>query len=383
VSITDGSEHFTDLDGDGVLAGSFGGVGTVNYDTSFFSVTFTLQPSAGQNITANYSRRDTSWCLGNTIADNQAGRGGGVFMESASNMWMTGCAIISNSAVAGSGLMLTGVVGNVVLGSLSNAVSMIAGNTGGSQLHNGSAFQGSFSVDGPGNVDARNVWWGGTDWVAISNAIYDYSDDATRGLVFTDPVVQPVFLSLASHGWGYVSREPDLPFYPPFQSVRLAAWPSNGWYFSAWSNDLVGTVSPGTIVLSRNMSVDAWFSPYLAAHGTPVWWLLSYGLGTNDSETLGDVDGDGSLTWQEYYAGTVPTNRASVLELTGLTAFSDIFWKLSWSSSSGRVYTVSGSTNLLAPAWTPLQTGLQASPPLNVVTVMTPSVKSFFRVELE
>jgi len=58
------------------------------------------------------------------------------------------------------------------------------------------------------------------------------------------------------------------------------------------------------------------------AIGTPTTWYDDLGitLGTNsyDNLDLQDTDGDGVLNWQEYLAGTHPTNGASVFEMVGL-----------------------------------------------------------------
>lgn len=54
LSITDGTETFTDADGDGVMVGSAGGSGTINYETGAFSVTFNANVTNLQNVTANY-----------------------------------------------------------------------------------------------------------------------------------------------------------------------------------------------------------------------------------------------------------------------------------------------------------------------------------------
>jgi hypothetical protein len=50
----------------------------------------------------------------------------------------------------------------------------------------------------------------------------------------------------------------------------------------------------------------------LTSHGVPDGWFQGYGLPVDD---LTDTDADGQLAWQEYYAGTNPTNAASVFRV--------------------------------------------------------------------
>ena len=57
VRINDGTETFTD-DRNGVLVGSLGGTGTINYATGAFSVTFNTAPTNLQAILANYYTAD-------------------------------------------------------------------------------------------------------------------------------------------------------------------------------------------------------------------------------------------------------------------------------------------------------------------------------------
>jgi len=58
----------------------------------------------------------------------------------------------------------------------------------------------------------------------------------------------------------------------------------------------------------------------LATNAVPKWWLAQQRSDwTNgfDAASLGDFDGDGMRTWEEYYAGTQPTNPLSVFRISG------------------------------------------------------------------
>lgn len=60
VSFTDGTETFTD-DYNGVLTGSAGGTGTIDYTTGAYSLTFHVAPSVGvNNVTATYQWEDSN-----------------------------------------------------------------------------------------------------------------------------------------------------------------------------------------------------------------------------------------------------------------------------------------------------------------------------------
>jgi hypothetical protein len=101
-------------------------------------------------------------------------------------------------------------------------------------------------------------------------------------------------------------------------------------------------------------------------------WLASYGLPSNGSADYADSDGDGMNNWQEYLAGTNPTNASSVFRITSGQVISGPHFVLQWSSVSNRLYDVMSATSLGTGSgmFVPLPgaTNLVGTPPVNTWT---------------
>jgi hypothetical protein len=87
-------------------------------------------------------------------------------------------------------------------------------------------------------------------------------------------------------------------------------------------------------------------------------WLQQYGLTNNGTADYTDSDGDGMNNWQEWKAGTIPTNAASVLQLASPSnSVSGMI--VTWQSVSGITYFLQRSTNLSAqPAFSTIQSNI-------------------------
>ena len=93
-----------------------------------------------------------------------------------------------------------------------------------------------------------------------------------------------------------------------------------------------------------------------------VGWLGQHGLATNATSDSADPDGDGANNWQEWVAGTDPTNGLSVLRLPPLAGGRTAV-KISWWSMTNRTYGVERSTNLGArPAFQALAGNIPGQP---------------------
>jgi len=115
-------------------------------------------------------------------------------------------------------------------------------------------------------------------------------------------------------------------------------------------------------------------------------WLASYGLPSDGSADYLDSDGDGLNNWQEYLAGTIPTNASSVFRITGGQLLAGGQFVLRWLSVSNRLYDVMRGTNLAAGAgaFLPVKgaTNLTGTPPQNTWTdsVTSAATRAFYRL---
>ncbi len=92
--------------------------------------------------------------------------------------------------------------------------------------------------------------------------------------------------------------------------------------------------------------------------GEFIGWLQQFALPTDGSADFTDADGDGMNNWQEWIAGIIPTNAASVLLLNPPTnAVTGL--QVSWQSVNTRTYYLQRSTNL--HAFTAIQSNLTGS----------------------
>ncbi|MBT3295302.1 MAG: DUF11 domain-containing protein [Verrucomicrobia bacterium] len=133
--------------------------------------------------------------------------------------------------------------------------------------------------------------------------------------------VQPFLLDTEVMGSGVVDVADQLLSSGVVAVVTATADPY--YYHDRWSGDTNGAAVSSnqiSVVMDQPRQLVAHFAENLVTNGMPQWWLAQYGW-TNDFMTAAtnDSDNDGMLAWEEWVADTIPTNKESLLALTGST----------------------------------------------------------------
>jgi lysophospholipase L1-like esterase len=152
-------------------------------------------------------------------------------------------------------------------------------------------------------------------------------------------------LQVSSTAGGIVSSTGGI--YKKGASVQVSATADPYYDFTGWIGALSGASNPVAVVMDSDKIIGAVFSAQLLTNSVPAWWLAQNGLATNDAGALSDTDGDGMPAWQEWIAGTVPTNGMSRFEMAA-QSLQGAEKTISWSSETGRLYSVYWSPDLLS-----------------------------------
>jgi hypothetical protein len=187
------------------------------------------------------------------------------------------CAFTNNSAVNGGG-----AYGGTTL-NYSTLAANTATSAGGGIFSTGSNLKGC--------IIYYNSAPSGANYSGNGSFSYSCITPLTQNSNITN---DPVFVNLAAGNFRFQTNSPCIDFF---------ANPPGG-------TDLDGR--PRVVNLKQDIGAYEFQG---AGIGEFIGWLQQYGLPTDGSADYADTDGDGLNNWQEWIAGTNPTNVFSVLQL--------------------------------------------------------------------
>ena len=110
-------------------------------------------------------------------------------------------------------------------------------------------------------------------------------------------------------------------------------------------------------------------------------WEMKYFGNLTSTDGSGDMDQDGMTEAEEQTAGTNPLNAASNFRLS--LQREDDGLSLTWPSTGSRSYDLLSRPEVTGGAWSIVQAGIAATPPVNVFPQALARQSLFYRVMIE
>ncbi|MBN1674683.1 MAG: right-handed parallel beta-helix repeat-containing protein [Kiritimatiellae bacterium] len=151
---------------------------------------------------------------------------------------------------------------------------------------------------------------------------------------------------------GSISAWPLEAAYPTNRQTTLSATLNTHFNWGQWTGDVNSADNPAWFLFTGNMVVTAAFDAVADnTNGVPNWWLAEYNIATNQTGAEADDDSDGHFNWQEYFAGTDPTNGASLFQIESVERGTGARLPLTFTTVADRTYQPYVSTNLTTNGW--------------------------------
>jgi hypothetical protein len=116
-------------------------------------------------------------------------------------------------------------------------------------------------------------------------------------------------------------------------------------------------------------------------------WKIAFFSSLTNSQTGDnvDADGDGALNWQEYVAGTNPTNALSRLQFTSASFSTDgeRGVAINWLTAPGKNYILLASPSLTGAAWTPINSNTGDGNEYQFIDTNYGGGASFYQIEIQ
>ncbi len=187
------------------------------------------------------------------------------------------------------------------------------------------------------------------------------------------------------------------PFNPPLLgsnalgsiSFQVPPGAQTGQSYSLHFSGVDGAPDLNTLYQLESVPGTAWVNSAALAPAqisSDEWRIYFFGSLTNAlALDNADPDGDGMPNWQEYLAGTNPTNALSALQFSGagLAAGGGPNINLGWLTAPGKTYVLQSSPTAGGNNWTPVNTNLGDGNAFQIVLTNQPGNARFYRIQLQ
>ncbi|MCX6916872.1 MAG: hypothetical protein NT167_28170 [Verrucomicrobia bacterium] len=333
-------------------------------------------------------------------ASREYASGGGTYCDVTTSATVTNCFLINNSASVRGGGAYGGRLINCVLRGNSSE------NGGGAYLArlDNCVVGGNFASFGGGvcnsifvNCTIVSNTAGGSGGAGLGTSL-----ESNPRLHLWGATNSIVCYNTATNGQNYTPSPPDpylqllVPFYyccttplplglNNFTNEPLLANPGEGDYHLEFNSPCINAGKNAAVAVTNDLDGNPRVSggtADLGAYELPnpasiisYAWLQQYDLPTDGSADSLDSDSDGMNNWQEWRAGTDPTNGLSVLRFSSISITGAVA-TVRWQSASNVMYTLERSTNLLAqPGFLPIKTNISRT--AGTVTCLDTNLPAF------
>jgi hypothetical protein len=147
--------------------------------------------------------------------------------------------------------------------------------------------------------------------------------------------------------------------------------------------DVVQAIYADALPAGQRVAVAQFMQYDGNGNGIPDWWERVHFGGLGIACPTCDFDHDGATDWQEYVAGTDPTDPNSVFKLVGVQPAANGEVVVQWKSVAGKSYAIEKSTDLTAGFYE-LVPDVFATPPVNSYTDVNPpgATAVFYRIRV-
>ncbi len=324
----------------GNSAGWYGGGAR---DATLNNCTFTGNSAGWQGGATRDGTLNHCTLVGNSALGTSSGGGG------AAGGTLNNCTLKGNTAIWHGGGATVCALNNCLI--IGNSATGFGGGADNSLLNNCTVIGNSADSIGGAYYSRINnsiLYHNNDNW---SGANYDYDCDLNYCSTTPAPTSgvgnitnAPLFVD--TNGWSNLRLQSNSP------CINAG---NNAYVTAATDLDGLPRIAGGTV----DIGAYEFQSP---ASTISYAWLQQSGLPTDGSADAADTDQDGHNNWQEWMAGTDPTNALSELWLAS-PVITPTHVTLTWTSVTNRSYVVECNTNLSAtPLFFPLATNLPGQP---------------------